>query len=242
MFVNNVTIEDLLKRRKLHSIHEKTTITANNQTFQLTSASAYFQIYEDSNFTGTVVKMPDAQTLEEGAEYIIYNDCEKIIEVQDFDGNLISKLAKSGRSFLHLKGITDVNDNAGSWTTEATSAAAFSGTAPVLAYYGGQANSGRILEIVPSINSEDAPFITPTDGIIIAAVLGSGTGTASTCTVGIFTSTDLVNPILEISLAAETETILLDQEVLLLQLDKISARVTSGSIQKPYLTFYVTAT
>lgn len=241
--IDNIEIEkDLKHHAKIVGQHINT-FTANDQTYQMLVTSPYILINNSNGgFTGGMIKLPDAQTITVGREYLIFNDSSNTVTIKTFGGVEITKLAKGGRAFVHLKQIVDINDNDGVWTISATSSASFSGTAPIIAYYGGQANTGRILQIIPSVDSEDAPYISPTQGIIIALVLGVGSGGNGTGTVGIFKETDLINPIATISVANENEKVLLDQEFEIGALDRLSVRVTSGSIQKPYLTFYVSAT
>jgi len=239
--VNNLEVELLISQYAIQRKQLVTTISGDSQLVSLDITSPYMNIL-NGNFTGTVFKLPDTQTIGIGREFYMINNTDHTVTVVNFDDVVLYKIPKSGRICLHLESVIDVNDNAGTWLTAALSSSTFGGVAPILAYYGGQANAGRILLIVPSIDSEDAPYIAPTEGVITAVALGSGNASSYTCSVGIFEEADLVNPIATISLTAESEKILLNQEIPVNAQDRLSIRVVSGSMQKPYLTFYVSAT
>jgi hypothetical protein len=108
-----------------------------------------------------------------------------------------------------------------------------------LAYYGGNANVGRYLQIFPGEGSDTAPYLVPTSSILIGLTLGSAASTTST--VGVFKTTDLVNPIASITITAGTEATDVSQSVLLSALDKLAVRVTAvtGTLSKPRFAMYI---
>jgi hypothetical protein len=105
----------------------------------------------------------------------------------------------------------------------------------IIATYNGNANAGRHLEFFPGQGSDSAPFTVPELSYIRVLILTATSN--STGTVSVFTSSDLITPIRQISLSNEMykKSII---AVPLLADDRIVVRVTAGSISKPSLITY----
>lgn len=109
---------------------------------------------------------------------------------------------------------------------------------PFQAYYGGNANVGRYFELFPGLASyPDAPFVTPENSVIKQITFGC-TG-LSTGTVGIFKTSDLVNPIYSFSLTNEQRKTITGLNVSILAGDEVAIRVTAGSFNKPFMRTWI---
>jgi len=108
---------------------------------------------------------------------------------------------------------------------------------PFIASYGGNANVGRYLELFPGLDSLAAPFIVPENSIIKTVTLGNTA--ISTGTVGFFKSTNLVTPVFSLSLTAQISNVFSSLSYAFNQGDKVSIRITAGSLKKPYMRVWV---
>lgn len=106
-----------------------------------------------------------------------------------------------------------------------------------LASYGGNANTGRYLEIYPSIGSNDAPFDIPDSSRIITVVLGAVAN--STGTVSIYKTSNLATPIASFSLTAQTRADFTGLNIALLATDELAVKVSAGSFNKPFMAIFV---
>lgn len=109
------------------------------------------------------------------------------------------------------------------------------------ATYGGNANVGRHLEIAPSIGSDVMQFFVPISSEIVRLSLQS-VDTSGNFTVGIFKSTDTVNPITTVSLLAGVSDISIAVSSVPLSItDRILVKVTVGTRTKPYCRVWMAA-
>jgi hypothetical protein len=114
----------------------------------------------------------------------------------------------------------------------------------VLASYGGNANSGRSLEAFPGIDMSQAPIFIPAASKLVSVVLGATAN--STGTVSFYNrvvSTTI--PFYSISLISETRKIASSTPLIPLAIipagAEIEIRVSSGSVSKPYIYFFLSA-
>jgi hypothetical protein len=114
---------------------------------------------------------------------------------------------------------------------------ALSSVAPIIVTYGGNANIGRYLEIFPATDSLTIPYLIVTSQSLRALSLQCSAST--TVTVGVFKTTDLVNPIQSISLSAQIATSITGLSISLSPGDKLALRVTAGSGNKPSIAMYI---
>lgn len=109
---------------------------------------------------------------------------------------------------------------------------------PFQCQYGGNANTGRYLEIFSGLpSSPDAPFVFPENSALKQITFGT-TG-LSTTTIGIFKTTDLVTPIYSFSLVAEQRKVITGLNVNFIAGDEIAIRITAGSCNKPFMRLWV---
>jgi hypothetical protein len=101
--------------------------------------------------------------------------------------------------------------------------------------YNGNAGTGKYLDFYPGQSSDLSPFPIPESTFVktlILTAIASSTGTVS-----IYKSTDLVNPILNISLSTSKYQ-RVNIAYLLSSDDLLVAKVSAGSINKPALTMF----
>ena len=120
---------------------------------------------------------------------------------------------------------------------EAKSLAVSNDRYPFFCSDAGNVGVGKYLNIYPSLTSDTSPFGIPETSKIVRAIFQ--TTSSATVTAGIFKTTDLVTPILSLSLSASTyfRTALLS--VALNQDDKLAVRITAGSCGKPTITVWI---
>ena len=105
-----------------------------------------------------------------------------------------------------------------------------------LAYYGGAANVGRYLEVVPGEDMSTAPFYFPEDSYLRTVTLQFSA--SATVTLGFFESGNLVTPLFTLSITAQTQAIF-DVSQLFTAGQRLAIRVTAGSCQKPKCRFWI---
>jgi hypothetical protein len=106
----------------------------------------------------------------------------------------------------------------------------------VLANYGGQANTGRYLEVVPGEASDTAPFYFPEDSYIRTVTVQIDA--VGSPTIGFFEINDLVTPRFEVSVAATTEAVF-DVSELFVKDERLAIRITANNCQKPKVRFWI---
>jgi hypothetical protein len=109
----------------------------------------------------------------------------------------------------------------------------------LLPNYGGNANSGRYLEIFPNQSSLDSPIFSPTGMNILSVVLQT-TSNNSTCNVGIFDlSISSVVPVYTIVMTAQKRVSYVGTPLATLGANCLLAvQVISGSINQPTLQIF----
>jgi hypothetical protein len=200
-------------------------------THVMDPSHAFFNVFDGTN---EAVYLTDATGLNVGHEYFFANDTTNTVNTYTYDGTFLTSLGANSRSFFFLN---DNTTSAGDWIYLASSAAT-AASYSIYGFYGGNANVGRILEIYPGEASDDAPYIVVSPLAIVAMTLGATTPNTGTSTVGVFKTTDTVNPVATISLVNSQSAILTDLFYPFDAGDQIFFRVTAGTILKPYITLY----
>lgn len=110
---------------------------------------------------------------------------------------------------------------------------------PVDCFYNGNAGATRFLEFFTNIDSSqiNAPFIPPENSKIITIVAGAVAN--STGVVSIYKNGNYATSIYDITYTNNRKIILTGLTIALTALDDISIRVSSGSINKPYIRFWI---
>lgn len=211
-------------------------LTTAASTRQLTSADPSL-ILINGTTAGYIVVLPNATTLENGYNLIIHNESTKAVAIQYFGGTSYLSLTAGGRLCLFLK---DNTTTAGLWVRAIMSSSPFTGTSPVFGSYNGNGGVGRYLEVFPGQGTDTAPFYVPTNAYIVA--FEYSTVATSTSTLGVFKTTDLVNPIYTISLSSALNVFGTNLTIPLTVGDQISFRVTAatGTVSKPRCAMYFT--
>jgi hypothetical protein len=101
---------------------------------------------------------------------------------------------------------------------------------PIVSNYNGNAGTGKYLNFFPGQSSDDSPW-TFTDDTFIRTIIVN-CSSSSTGVLGVFNVTDLVTPVVTVTLTAETSK-RLDLSQFFNSGDQIAMRVTSGSLSKP---------
>lgn len=232
LVIDNVENEGLSDFRSFRSQALTTTLSAS--TLLLTAASQYYQLLIGST-TGQIVQLPDATTLQVGHTFWVWNGGTATLTLRNQGATQVYTMNPNSRVNAVLR---DNSTAAGIWLISATSGSLFSGVSGILGSYNGNANVGRYLEFFPGIDSLTAPYFIPVNSYIVAFTLSAIAN--STGTVGIFKTSNLVTPLTTLSLTANKNVFNITLGVPLNQGDFIAARVTSGSINKPYIVWYIT--
>jgi hypothetical protein len=106
----------------------------------------------------------------------------------------------------------------------------------IICNYNGNAGTGKYLDFYPGQSSNDSPFPVPESSYIRTITLSATA--SSTGTVSIYKSTDLATPIISVSLTASVYT----KYVMAYPInadDKLVAKVSSGSFNKPAMTMFI---
>lgn len=110
----------------------------------------------------------------------------------------------------------------------------------ILAFYNGNANTGRVLEVTPNQDSEDQPLLIPEDSFIRTITVQSTANIDAGKKIGFFESADLVTPIFEVTIPfGGAQDHQFDVSEFFSKGDKVSLRITDGSINKPAVRFWV---
>lgn len=230
-YTNNAVIESTVDFGMYRGQLTKHT---NDGTVTLNTTSTYYQIF-DGTTTGRKLILPDATNFSLGYTYRFLNNTTFTVPVYYPDSTTsfpINLLPGTRTSFV----LYDNTSSKGSWLYDSVSSASVASFS-FLAQYGGNANTGRYMEIVPSIASNEAPYLLVSNAAIVALSLGATA--LSTGVVGIFKSTDLVNPITTLSLSNTLSNTAVGLFVQLSVGDKLVVQVTTGTILKPYMVIYV---
>jgi len=209
-----------------------TTLITANQTTYMTAATPYILVVT-GNTNGQIICFPSATTLKIGHQWWIVNNSSIAISLQHFDGTN-NYVLNPGSSVKII--VRDISTSGGIWSIILASSGI-----PMYAIncsYSAAAGVGRYLEFFPSNPSDSSPYVLIVNSLLCGLSLNSSS--ASTGTVGIFKSTDLVNPITTISLSNQSSIYTTSILISLTAGTLLSARVTSGSIQKPGLSLYLT--
>lgn len=209
-------------------------LTTSLSTRQLTIADPTLILVNGST-TGYNLVLPDATTLENGYHITVHNESTATIDVDTYGGAHYLQMTVGSRMVLFLK---DNSTQMGLWVRTVTSSSPFTGTSPLLASYNGNATTGRYLEIFPGQGSGTAPFYVPTNAYVVAFEFS--TPAASTASLGIFKTTDLVTPIYTVSLSAAITTFGTNLTVPVYMSDRLCFRITAGSATKPRMAMYFT--
>lgn len=233
LYTSNSYIEGHFDFRDFRGQLTKRTLVSDS-TVTLNATSTYYQVF-DGTSSGRKLILPDATSFPLGQTFRLLNNLPYTVPMfyPDTTTAFPINLLPGTRTSITLY---DNTSSKGAWLYDSVSAASVASFS-FLAEYGGQANTGRYLEIVPAISSDQAPYLIVGNAAIVAVSLGSTA--VSTGTLGIFKSTNLVTPIYTISLAGATTVTQTGLFIQLVASDSLVVQVTAGSIQKPYAVIYV---
>lgn len=202
-------------------------------TTTLTNTSTHVRSFTGST-AGQIVRTPNATTLTVGQHYLIFNASTAQIIIQLFDGTLPFTLSPGGsvRMVLETNGTT-----AGVWRRQVSSSSPFQGTAPIMCGYGGNAVSGRFLEFITGNSSDVSPFIVIAPSTIVG--MAAGCTASTTLTASIYKNGNFVTALGSVSLAAQSNNYVNTLNIQVTTGDLITARISSGSGNKPLLSIYI---
>lgn len=233
-YVDNQVIESLIDHTGLR--YNASIQATANSTNILTSSSTYMYIYTGTT-AGQIIRLPDATTLSNGRAFQFWDNSTQQISLRDNGSNILLTQNPGQRITAILRDNSTTN---GIWVYEVTSGSTLSGIIAVNCSYTASANTGRYLEFYPSNPSDVAPFLILANSTIVALSVVSTA--ASTGTVSIFKTSNLVTSITSISLAASATNSATGLNVSLTAGDSLSVRITSGSILKPGVSIYIAST
>lgn len=114
----------------------------------------------------------------------------------------------------------------------------------ILCSYGGNANAGRTLEAFPGITMIEAPIYLPVSSKLLTTIVGATAN--GTATVGFFNrAVSTTVPVFSVTLTAQRRRIIVAPPALPLAVfpagAELEVRVTSGSLSKPHVYFFLSA-
>ena len=223
----NIHSENLLETNAWRTYRE----AYPDATHTMDASHAYFNVFDGTN---EAILLPNATTLDLGHQYFLANDTTRVVEAHNYDNTNLVTLGPNNRGWFFLN---DNTTSAGDWIYIVSSAAA-QASYSIFGFYNGNANTGRILEFYPGEDSLTAPYIVVSSLAIVAVTLGATTAVSGTKSVGVFKTTDTVNPIYTIDLVDTDSAIETGLFIPISQGDELFVKVTAGSILKPYITLY----
>ena len=232
LVIDNVENEGLSDFQSFRAHSTQTTVSAS--TLTLTIDSDYYQFFVGTT-AGQILKLPDATTLQTGHTFWIWNGATQIVSLRDATNVVLASINANFRLTAVLR---DNTTAAGIWLISITTGSTFSGVSGIIASYNGNANVGRYLEIFPGIDSLTGPYYIPTNAYIVAFTFSAIANSTGTC--ALFKTSNLVTPLTSLSLTASKNISTVSLNVALNAGDLICARITSGSINKPYIVWYIT--
>lgn len=232
-FLDSLEVESLLG---VHDIRYQWEELSASGTHYLTHDSKFYHFIEEDGINADVpVYLPDATSVSAGTSYLLWNDSGERLDIFDGASGTLVNTGQGSRVWVSNRRNDTVS---GTWEWFVASKSASQGVAPVLYNFGGNANTGRYMEIYPSESSLDAPLFFPEASVLTAITLQ--TSANNTATIGVFLSTDLVTPIYSIGLIASILESEINLNVEIPAGSSLSLRVTSGSMNKPRGSIYIT--
>lgn len=232
LVIDNVEIEGMNDFQSFRA--HTTTTTTSASTLALNINSDYYQFFVGTT-AGQILQLPNATTLQTGHTFWIWNGATQIVFLRNNTGTVLASINANFRVTAVLR---DNSTAAGIWLISITTGSTFSGVSGIIASYNGNANTGRYLEIFPGIDSLTGPYYIPTNAYIVAFTFSAIANSTGVCS--LFKTTDLVNPLTSLTLTASKNVSTVSLNVALNAGDLICARITSGSINKPYIVWYIT--
>lgn len=232
--INNLVVENLCD---IKSSRAQTAIVATTASTYTLSVGHEMNLIFTGSTSGQILNLGDATQYQVGHCFRVDNNATAIVTAQNGAAALLALLRTNTRMTLVLQSNSTA---AGVWSYHITSASELAGVYQFFGSYGANALTGRYLEIFPSLASDEAPFLVVRGSVLVGVSIGcvsSSTGTA-----GIFRTTDLVTPVFSISLTAQTSNSSTNLNVAVAALDRLAVRVTSGTIQKPFMAVYLSGT
>jgi hypothetical protein len=233
LIINNATIEQKLQYSQVITPPLIWPLSSGNLTL---NANTEYAIFVTGSGSSIQVNLGNATTYLAGRTFHLFNSSDQTLSVRNNAGTELFTMYRGASSIIKLQDNSTAN---GIWGFNVSSSGSFTGTAPVICSYSAGATSGRYLEFFPSNSSDTSPYYIVTDSLLVAMSVVSTS--SSTGTVSLFKTTDLVNPIASISLAAQTTNSSIAYNVSLNAGDSLAVRLTSGSIQKPGVALYLTS-
>lgn len=235
--VVNDGYDDLKPQVGLYHIHEESlnrsssflatplvTITSAS-TLTLTAASRLFHVFTGST-AGQILTLPSATTLMVAHKYEVWNTSSQTVTIKDGNGTTIFSLSAYQKTWLVLQVNTTT---AGTWLIEANFLGGTGGGNGVIPFgFDGNASTGRWLESLTNIASNTTAHTIAGSKAIRALSVASSA--SATFTVTLFKNGSAIETI---SCSAQVRNSKLNLNITLVNLDYLSARVTSGSCSRP---------
>lgn len=216
-----------------------TPITAQNATVTLLNTDCH-TIYVTGTTAGLIIKLPNATNLTVGHEYWILNSSTVAFTVQWFDGTN-PQIINPGSSARYK--LLSIATTGGTWFNTYTSSSYLGLTYAVTTGYGGSANAGRFLEFISGNSSDVSPFIVIRNSSIVALSMGGTANVAGApCVLGIYKNgvftngNEIAMVTVPIGSSSAYTTAL---AVPVNQGDTLTAKIASGSINKPFVTIFI---
>lgn len=208
-------------------ISAATVVATANSTTTLTVASRLLWIFTGST-AGQILKFGDARTYTVGHRYEIWNTSTQQMLIQDNTGTNIFAASAFQKTWAVLQANTT---QAGTWLFEANfMGGTGTGNGPIVFGFDGTASTGRWLELATNVPTDGTQATIANTKAIRALSLGAAANATTTITLfknGVALDT--------ISLSTSRRASKVNLNHVLLDLDYLSARTTSGSSSKPAL-------
>jgi hypothetical protein len=210
--------------------------TRSDSTYSISASNPFLNVF-DGTASNNAIRLPDATSLQNGHEFFLANDStSNLLPIINNAGSSLIFMYPKTRSHFLLK---NNSTSAGIWVYDSLSAGGGGAAGySFFGFYGGNANSGRYLEIYPGTDSSGSPYIVV--GSFAISALTLGTSALNTGTVAVYKMSDLVNPLASISLSNENRKVFTGLFARIPSGESLSIKVSSGTLNKPYLTVYLT--
>lgn len=243
--VVNDGYDDLQSQAGLYHIHEEginrssafaSTASVQNTaniTTTLTAASRILYIYTGT-VSGQIVKLPSALTLPVGWRYEIWNTSNQTVTINNNANTTLFAMAAFQKTWVTLQVNTTA---AGTWLFEANFLGGTGGGNGTMSFgFDGNGSTGRWLESLTDVASNRTGYIIAGSKSVRSISIGGATGVTYTATVTIFKNGVALDTI---TLTAARKNTKVNLNLTLVNLDEISAQITSGSITRPVVVLWL---
>lgn len=209
-------------------------LATTNSTLTLAADSRLLYLFTGTT-AGQIVKLGNATTYNIGHKYEIWNTSSQSIFISNYSGTTLFELAVQQKTWVVLLDNTTQNGN---WLIESNYTGIGGGGGNALMGFGfdGNASSGRWLEIITNVASNISGYVIAGSKTVRAISIAGATGSTYTATATIYKNGVALDTI---SLSSSRKNTKLNLSYALVNLDEMSAQITSGSVSKPIVILWL---